>query len=437
MFYSQLLRARKNIIKSEDLKSELIRLWFGIFIGIFAFLASLALAIFDYYSHRKIVFLIDIITTFFYGIAIILFRFGHIKVPKYIIFFAGYIGITISASILGKNSGLTYLWFPYICGVFILFDIKKITNILILLALILLAIGFLEYTEYSLIYIPTETKIHTKYYAFLCYLISISILSIYIYTLHHANFRYKHRIFNINKNLRSSNHQLIKVNHELDSFVYKASHDLRAPLTSLLGLIEIAKLEKDDNQIEHYLDLCKKTVHKLDSFIVDILNVSKNERQSIQIEKIDFDIIIAESFLQNMHLESANHIKYSINIEGKDEFFSDSRRIIVIFNNLIANAITYSDLTKLNAILNIHIVINNKNARITFIDNGIGIMAEDLEKIFDMFYRASSTGSGSGLGLYIVKETVAKLKGNVQITSNEGCWTHVLIVLPNLSKNKF
>ncbi len=432
MFYKQLIRARKNFRNSQDIKGELTRLWFSIFIGVFATMASLSLAIFDLYNHRTIIFCVDIVTTFCYIIALVLFYFGQTRLPKYIIFFSGYIGIIINSSFLGINSGLTYLWFPYVCGVFILFDIKKIKKIITLLALILLAIAFLEYTEYQLFHDTSLSKINTKYYTFLCYLISIAILSIYIYTLHYANERYKNRITIINKSLRNSNSNLRKVNHELDSFVYKTSHDLRAPLTSLLGLIEIAKIEKNVDTIKQYLVLCEKSVFKLDSFIIDILNISKNERQEIQSNEIDFEILISEILLQLEYLDNSNRIETKIIINDSDTFFSDKRRINIVLNNLITNAIIYADLSKEKSFLDIRIVINKGNCVLTFLDNGIGIKPLDIEKVYQMFYRASAAGNGSGLGLYIVKETVAKLNGSIAITSEYGHWTSIKITLPNL-----
>jgi signal transduction histidine kinase len=120
----------------------------------------------------------------------------------------------------------------------------------------------------------------------------------------------------------------------------------------------------------------------------------------------------------------------------KDEaaFYSDRARVLVIFNNLVSNSIRYSDPKKDERFVQCRIHTHSEGASIEFTDNGVGISAEHLDKIFDMFYRANYDSKGSGLGLFIFREAITKLGGFVTVESEPGVGTKFFIRLPNLSK---
>jgi PAS domain S-box-containing protein len=219
-------------------------------------------------------------------------------------------------------------------------------------------------------------------------------------------------------------------NTELDNFVYKVSHDLRAPLSSVLGLINLARLPGNDDNLKDYFGVIEKKVNQLDHFITDVLSHSKNLKLDVIIEAIDFQELIDQTFVDLSYLKGAEQIERSIVVEGT-VFFSDRWRIAEIFRNLVSNAIKYRDFTKINPEISVTIAIDETQAVITFKDNGIGIERHNLEKIFNMFYRASEQSDGSGLGLYIVKNATDKLRGEVQVTSKLGEGTSFVISLPN------
>jgi len=205
---------------------------------------------------------------------------------------------------------------------------------------------------------------------------------------------------------------------------------LRAPLSSVLGLVNLAKLPGNDDNLKDYLHVIEKKVNQLDHFITDVLSHSKNLKHDVIIEPINFQELIDQTFVDLSYLKGAEKIKRSIVVEGTS-FFSDSWRIAEIFRNLVSNAIKYQDFNKANPEISVNVVIANGRAVITFKDNGIGIELKSLEKIFDMFYRASEQSDGSGLGLYIVKNAADKLRGDVQVTSTLGEGTTFVINLPN------
>ena len=219
-------------------------------------------------------------------------------------------------------------------------------------------------------------------------------------------------------------------NIELDNFVYKVSHDLRAPLSSVLGLVNLAKLPGNDDNVKDYLGVIGKKVNQLDHFIMDVLSHSKNLKLDVIIEPVNFQELIDQTFVDLSYLKGAGEIKRWVVIEGVP-FFNDRWRIAEIFRNLVSNAIKYRDFTKANPEIKLSIAITRAQAVISFSDNGIGIEPHNLEKIFNMFYRASEQSDGSGLGLYIVKNAVDKLRGEVQVASNLGEGTTFVIKLPN------
>jgi PAS domain S-box-containing protein len=231
--------------------------------------------------------------------------------------------------------------------------------------------------------------------------------------------------------LMRKNDELLKINRELDSFVYSASHDLRAPIASLLGLIRVARLEKSLEGIERLLNLQEKSLLKLDSFIRDIVDHSRNSRLELPYEEIDLRKIINESFDQLSFIESIHRIQKTIHISGDVTCISDSKRIQMIVNNLLSNAVKYADLRKPQPFITVEVEVNNATITLKVSDNGEGIPEQQQKKIFDMFYRATENSSGSGLGLYIVYEVVQKLGGTIGIQSTYGVGSTFALTLPN------
>lgn len=220
-------------------------------------------------------------------------------------------------------------------------------------------------------------------------------------------------------------------NAELDNFVYKVSHDLRAPLSSILGLVNLAKLPGNPDDLIEYIDIIGEKVSHLDHFISDVLSHSKNLKMEVSIGKVDLDKIIDRTFKDLDYLEGAKDMVRYIKIEGTD-FYSDPWRISEIFRNLISNAIKYRQLNKSRQPeISIEIHVDNLRADISFADNGIGISQSTLNRIFEMFFRATEQSDGSGIGLYIVKNAVEKLGGQIAVTSEHGEGTRFHIVLPN------
>ncbi|MDB5191086.1 MAG: arcB 3 [Segetibacter sp.] len=238
--------------------------------------------------------------------------------------------------------------------------------------------------------------------------------------------------------LQVTNDELRKSNQELDKFVYSVSHDLRAPLTSMLGLIEISEDGVEDPFMMKNLGLIKVSINKLDGFIADILNYSRNSRLEVVMEEIDFREMIEEIIVHHKYMNrDRRKVEIKIDITNKAPFVSDRHRITVIMNNIISNAIRYQNPGAAVPFINIKIVTTTQETSIAIQDNGIGIKKELQCKVFDMFYRVSQNSEGSGLGLYIVKQTIEKLDGQVAIDSVLGRGTTFQINLPNSAIKNF
>nr|MDQ3394141.1 PAS domain-containing sensor histidine kinase [Bacteroidota bacterium] len=231
--------------------------------------------------------------------------------------------------------------------------------------------------------------------------------------------------------LIEKNEELSRSNADLDRFVYSASHDLRAPLNSVMGLITVAKMETSDKQAIKYMDLMAKSVKKLDNFVQDLINFSRNSRMEVENQVIDFKDIIQDIFEGLKFFEGSEKIEKIINIKVSEDFYSDKTQLHIILSNIISNAIRYHNYSRDEPYVAVNVKTNKEKLVIEIKDNGQGIGEEHINKIFDVFYRASYTKEGSGLGLYIVKEAVKKINGEISVKSAINQGTSFTIAIPN------
>jgi signal transduction histidine kinase len=231
--------------------------------------------------------------------------------------------------------------------------------------------------------------------------------------------------------LVENNMLLSKSNAELDRFVYSTSHDLRAPLTSILGLINITLDTQNPTEVKRYLSLMKDRVNALNHLIKDITDYSRNNRLEIKKEKVRLVDLAHEVWESLKFSPDAENIDFQIEIPKDVYIESDKNRLQVIISNLISNAVRYHDFQKQNQYIRLRYQINGRSFYILVEDNGQGIASEYHTKIFDMFFRANEQSKGSGLGLYIVKEALMKLSGSIRLESTVGEGTTFTIELPS------
>lgn len=236
------------------------------------------------------------------------------------------------------------------------------------------------------------------------------------------------------RQLKQRNKQLRKLNKEQDHFLYSTAHDLRSPLTSLAGLVHLMRIENKAPEMVHYFDKMEKSISRQEDFIEQIASFSKNKILKIKPEPLDLQKIFNDTFEHHLYMAGATRIKREVIVENPNNIsiWSDYNRMLVLFNNLISNAIRYSDPQKPNSFITVHITVWRDEIVVKFSDNGIGISQQHLDKIFDMFYRAHDDSKGTGLGLFILQETVRKMNGSVLVESAAGAGTVFTLTLPNL-----
>jgi two-component system sensor histidine kinase/response regulator len=232
--------------------------------------------------------------------------------------------------------------------------------------------------------------------------------------------------------LKQKNAQLEKLNHELNKFVYSVSHDIRSPLMSILGVVQLSKASKKSKEVENYFNIIKTCVVRLDTFIINIIDYYKNSNAGEIKDKIDFKGLVLKVIDSLKNIDP--NVVFEPEVEQTGEFISDSFRLEVILKNLVSNAIKYQNLAnKKTHRIQLKINANEKEACILVADNGIGIAKEHIENIFKLFFRTGSLNQkeGSGIGLYIVKGAVEKIKGAVTVESTPSEGTLFKIIVPN------
>lgn len=232
--------------------------------------------------------------------------------------------------------------------------------------------------------------------------------------------------------INNQNRELRKVNAELDRFVYSASHEMRSPLSSILGLINVASLDKKPNK-EEYLAYIKNSVERLDSLLQDIVDHSKNARTELEIESLDLRQEVEEVIEGLTYSENFPKIESIVECHGDGLIHSDVNRLKIVLNNLITNAYKHhapDDVA--NPFVKIVIDKTATGIKLNIADNGPGIPLEEQEKVFNMFYRATHKSDGTGLGLYIVKEIITNLNGSIEVHSEIGQGTTFIIELVDL-----
>jgi signal transduction histidine kinase len=261
--------------------------------------------------------------------------------------------------------------------------------------------SLLTYRAYS------DTNFHVNQLINFCIALLVSIIAVYLLiSLSHHNA----------KKLERANLQLSKLNHELDRFVYSTSHDLRAPLLSVKGLLTLSETATPDEQVG-YRQMMHKSLDSLDKFIKEITDYSRNNRLEILREHVNVSALATEIWESLQYNQDAQGIEFKNNIPSDLVVINDKRRMKVVLANLISNAIQYHDHRKNNQYIRLHHQTTASSFSMHVEDNGIGIAPELQGKVFEMFFRGTESSQGSGLGLYIVKETLSKLSGQISLQS--------------------
>lgn len=236
--------------------------------------------------------------------------------------------------------------------------------------------------------------------------------------------------------IRQKNLELEKTNNEIDQFVYSTSHDLRAPLLSVLGLIDLCEDTGQNNpELAHLYEMMRTSINRIDQVIKSIIDYSRNARIDSVIEEVQVKPVI-ESLIENVkHISGSQGINFEVEVVNPIPFVGDRLRLTTIVNNLLSNAIKFQREEEKNKKVVIRFINGGPLSTLEVEDNGEGIPPEKLNEVFKMFFRYSTKSVGSGLGLYICKEMVEKLNGKMTVSSTLGKGTVFKVILPNAYAN--
>ncbi len=234
------------------------------------------------------------------------------------------------------------------------------------------------------------------------------------------------------KTLKTNNLELKNTTEELERFTYIASHDLKSPLRtiiSFIGLIERDIEREQYTKIEKNLSFVKTGAEQMHFMVQDILELStlKNHKVSDRIP-VDLNLVL-EKAIQNLN-EDIKEKNALLHYDPLPHFVGNELEFLLLFQNFIQNGIKYNQ----SAQPTIHIAASelDKNLRITFSDNGIGIDEKYHQQIFQFFKRLHNANqySGTGLGLGLCKKIINNYQGQIEIESFIGQGTTFTIILP-------
>lgn len=232
----------------------------------------------------------------------------------------------------------------------------------------------------------------------------------------------------LEQKVRDRTLQLQEAFKELDTFLYRSSHDFRRPLTTFMGLAEVAKISVSDKNALDLFEKVKETTVNLDRMLLKLQSISDVGSEQFVVKRIDVKSIFDSALKIYHEAISQNSIKVVLKTDVIDSFSTYPAFLKIIIDNLLENAIQFSKPN--GAQIRLEAKSKDNGVEILVWDNGFGIEEEHKDRVFDMFFRGSQYSKGNGLGLYIVKKAVGKLEGNVSIESTYNVETKIKIWLP-------
>ncbi len=236
-----------------------------------------------------------------------------------------------------------------------------------------------------------------------------------------------------NKFLERTLGELNTRNKEVDQIVYRASHDLKSPITSIEGLLHL--IEKDqEGDISYYLDLAKSSTRDMKNLLDMMVRYSNNIVYEDKQDLVDFNQLWQKVKTDIQSVEGVETVKIYIKKQIRTEFYGDFYRIASTIYNLLKNSIHFGK--SVGGRIELKISTHERRLRVSVSDNGLGIPKHIQNDVFGMFYRGTNRSKGSGLGLYLCKKNVEAMKGTINLFSSEGMGTTVTFTVPNFKNEK-
>lgn len=234
--------------------------------------------------------------------------------------------------------------------------------------------------------------------------------------------------------LQASNSALLATRAELDVFLYQASPDLKGPLCSMEGLLDLGQQEEDPAQQRAYFPMMQQTVHKLNRVLESLLSYTKNTHHGVARERIQFGPLLEQVLAGLRGTKGLERVKIKMYSDALSPFYSDAERILTVLKNLVGNSIIFQNYALEEPTVHIWINCSPREAVVVVRDNGVGMSEGEQAEVFRMFSRSSAQSTGSGLGLFVTGEIVKKLYGHISRQSEPGKGTQVTVRLPSLGE---
>ncbi len=371
-----------------------------------------------------------LLTISFCIIVLFLNKQGHFQFARILLTLLANGLVIFLAAVLPLELGLYIFSICINISVIIAFGFERIKLSLTICILSSFAMAFATSHPYNRLPKDSINKDFINTNLLFSFIISSGVSLSVMYMLMRGNYKTESILSLKEKALTLKNKELVTINNELDRFFYRASHDLRAPLSSILGLIQLMEQTQDAKELKSFIPMLKGRAKNLESFIQGVAEYSTNSNKAIEYQKVFIYNVIRENLENLRFFPRASEIKIIVEVPSELAIISEPVRLQVILSNLLSNAIKYHDFEKSSRFIKVTASMENDCAKISIEDNGMGIKNDDLVKIFSMFYRANKSVEGTGLGLYIVKEAIEKIGGKITVSSVYKEGTTFLVILP-------
>lgn len=238
------------------------------------------------------------------------------------------------------------------------------------------------------------------------------------------------QLLELNDELRAVLSSHMEMAEEMDQLIYSFSHDLRSPLCSIGGLMNL--LDEDTTSTgsrREIIDRVENSIENMYSRINNIQDIHRNKLYKKGKTTSSFNLVVQEELDRYKYQIAENGIDLRTTIT-KQNVSIDEFRIKTIISILMSNAVQFYDSAKDDRYILLSSSVENNILNLTYEDNGIGISWEVNKKIFEMFFRGDSGSTGAGLGLYLLKKIVEKLNGSYQVESDLGKRFKLFISIP-------
>jgi signal transduction histidine kinase len=231
-------------------------------------------------------------------------------------------------------------------------------------------------------------------------------------------------------NIVTLQQELEQAQQVIAQFIYSCSHSLMSPLTTIEGLLMLAKND-DTSDVNEYLARIQHCVANMQTAIRSLQDYTSAVHSEHSVEEVQADELVEKVLREYDDVIEQHGIKVFTKIAQEHAWYADEQAEYIILKNLIGNAIQFRDTEKKENKIRVEVAVKKDAVKLEVSDNGIGIPASEQKKVFIPFHRGSIQSKGNGLGLFLVKGLADKLNASVSIRSNEMIGTSFSISLPN------